>query len=103
MLTPVLDVGLASGVAALAVSDSDLFRPLRDRLWPSRDEGAPSPPGLRGWLAGLLHCPLCLGFWACAALWLAQGLPDHLSAPVAWGAAWAVSAATSYGLRRLAG
>lgn len=82
----ILWVGLASGVAALAISDGGLFRPLRNRLdWE------------------LLRCPLCLGFWACGALWAAQGLPDHLSAPVAWGAAWAVSAATSYGLRRLAG
>ena len=89
MLTPVLLVGLAAGVAALAVAEGGLFEPLRARL--------------TGWAGELVSCPLCLGFYLCAALWLAQGIPDNLAAPVALGAAWAVSTATAYGLRRLAG
>lgn len=88
-MTIVLLVGLASGVAALAVSAGSLFEPLRARL--------------TGWPAKLAECPLCLGFWLCAALWFVQGLPDGISSPVALGASWAVSAATSYGLERLAG
>jgi hypothetical protein len=87
-MTTVLLVGLASGVAALAVSSGSIFAPLRARL--------------TGWPEKLATCPLCLSFWLCAALWFVQGLPDGLSSPVALGSAWAVSAATSYGLERLA-
>lgn len=88
-MLPVVSVGLASGVMALAVARGDLFKPFRDRL--------------RGRFWMLANCPLCLGAWLCAALWLAQGLPEGLSAPVAWGASWAVSTATAFGLEELHG
>ena len=87
-LTPVLLVGLASGVMALALAQGGLFEPLRARL--------------TGWAGELAGCPLCLGAWLCAALWAVQGIPEGIAAPVAWGAAWAVSTATAYGLERLA-
>jgi hypothetical protein len=88
-MTSVLLVGLAAGVAAAAIAaDEGLFQPLHARL--------------KGRAGYLMACPVCLSFWLCAALWLAQGIPDGLAAPVAWGASWAVSTATAYGLRRLA-
>lgn len=88
-MLPVVAVGLASGVIALAISRGGLFRPLRSHL--------------RGPLAELAECPLCLGAWLCAALWGVQGLPPELSAPVAWGASWAVSTAVAWGLEELHG
>jgi len=72
---------------ALAVARGGLFDALRARL--------------RGRLAELAECPLCLGAWLCAGLWAVQGLPEGLAAPVAWGASWAVSTATAWGLERL--
>ena len=85
----VLLVGLASGVACLAVSASGLFEPLRNRL--------------TGRLGMLVRCPLCLGFWACGALWAVQPLPEGIVLPVAWGASWAVSTATAWLLEELHG
>ena len=87
MFVQTLAVGLASGVVSLAVARGGLFEPLRARL--------------RGRLAMLAACPLCLGAWVCAGLWLVQGLPPGLTAPVAWGAAWAISTATAFGLEHV--
>lgn len=86
---PVLLVGLASGVACLAVTSSGLFEPVRNRL--------------TGRLGMLVRCSLCLGFWACGALWAIQPLPPGLTLPVAWGASWAVSTATAWLLEDLHG
>lgn len=83
----ILWVGLASGVICLALAEGGIFDPWRSRL--------------RGKWANLASCPLCLGAWVCAALWVYQGLPPGVSAPVAWGASWAVSTAVSFGLLRL--
>lgn len=88
LLTPVW-VGLASGVLALAIAQAEVFAPLRARL--------------TGRLAYLSTCPLCLGAWLCAGLTVWQGPPPGLVWPVAWGASWAVSTATAWGLDRLAG
>lgn len=88
LLTPVW-VGLASGVMALAIAQAEAFAPLRARL--------------TGRLAYLSTCPLCLGAWLSAGLLLIQGPPPGLAWPVAWGASWAVSTATAWGLDRLAG
>ena len=88
-MLPIVAVGLASGVMALAVSESGLFAPVR--------------AALRGLPGELARCSLCLGAWLCAALWLAQGIPEGMSALVAWGASWAVSTATAWGLGRLHG
>ena len=85
----IVAVGLASGVLSLAVSEGGLFDPLRERL--------------RGKLYLLASCALCLGAWFCAALWLWQGVPQGMAAPVAWGASWAVSTATAWGLEELHG
>lgn len=88
-MTAVLLVGLASGVACLAVTTSELFYPLRARL--------------SGRLGQLVRCSLCLGAWACAVLWAVQPLPEGIALPVAWGASWAVSTATAWLLEDLHG
>lgn len=85
--TLTLLVGLASGVICLAVTRGGLFEPFRARL--------------SGKLATLFSCPLCLGAYVVAGLWAFQGLPDGLSAPVAWGAAWAVSTGVAFTLEHL--
>ena len=86
----VLLVGLASGVACLAVTSGGVFDWLRERV-------------AEGKLGQLVRCSLCLGFWACGALWAVQPLPDGLTLPVAWGASWAVSTATAWLLEDLHG
>lgn len=88
-MTEILLVGLASGIMSLAISESGLFAPVRRRL--------------DGMLYLLVSCALCLGAWLCAGLWLWQGLPPGISAPVAWGASWAISTATAWGLGGLHG
>lgn len=89
MLTPVLLVGLASGVVSLAIARGAVFAGLRARL-----------TGLPG---ELIRCPLCLGAWLCAALTALQGAPAGLSPVVAWGSAWAVSTLYAVAVDRLAG
>lgn len=85
----VVAVGLASGIASLAVSEGGIFDPIRRRL--------------RGKLYLLASCAMCLGFWFCGALWAVQGAPPGLVLPVAWGASWAISTATAWGLQELHG
>lgn len=85
----VLLVGLASGIASLAVAESGLFAPLRDRL--------------AGWPGQLVRCALCLGFWLCGALWAFQPLPEGIAILTAWGASWAISTATAWVLEDLHG
>jgi len=101
MTSEILFVGLASGAIALGVARARPFDGLHAWLWPHREQGAPQPPGARGWAAYLLSCPWCLGAWLCAGLWACQGVPAGLSPVVAWAAAWAVSTATARGLERL--
>ena len=100
MTSEILWVGLASGAIALVVARARPFDALHAWLWPGREQGAPQPPGARGWAAYLLSCPWCLGAWLCAALWACQGVPAGLTPIVAWAAAWAVSTATARGLER---
>lgn len=79
----VLLVGLASGVAALAVSRGSVFAPLRARL--------------TGLWAELASCSLCLGFWFSALLTVLEGT----GGPVEWLASWAVSTAYAVAVERL--
>jgi hypothetical protein len=80
----VLLVGLASGVAALALSRGTVFEPLRARL--------------TGWRAELASCPLCLGFHLTALLTALEGT----GGPLEWLAAWAVSTGYAAVVERLA-
>lgn len=100
-----LPVGLASGILALAISRTRVFRPLRDLVWPGHEDEwpTPQPPGLRGWVAYLLTCHTCLSAWAAAALTALQGVPAGLHPVAAWGASWAVGAALAAAVDRMAG
>ena len=103
--SPVLLVGLASGVVALAISRTRAFRPLRDIVWPGHEDEPPTPlpPGARGWAAYLVTCYVCLGAWLAAGLTALQGVPGGLHPVVSWGASWAVGAAFAAAVDRLAG
>jgi hypothetical protein len=88
-MTSILLVGLASGVAALAISRGRVFEPIRSRL--------------TGWRAELASCPLCLGFWLSGAATALQGVDVGMVPVVAWGASWAASTLYVAVVERLAG